>query len=92
MSWVIGIAIGWFFAELWFISSTLRGLRDETRSVAHEISALHTMLERRLPETMLGRFGGCIPSGPSADYAWKATPIPVAVVRLNDKGQWEPEK
>lgn len=69
-----------------------RSQLNATERVEHEISALHGMLARRLPETMLGRFSGCVPSGPNADYAWKATPIPVAVVRLNEKGQWEPEK
>ncbi len=61
--------------------------------IEHEISALHNMLAERIPEGMVGKLpGGMVASGPSADYAWKARPIPVAVVQLNERGEWEPHK
>jgi hypothetical protein len=63
-------------------------LATEVRGLHATIVRLHEMLARRLPEPLWGATPRPGPSGTFKPYQQYVNPMPVALVTLNEHGDW----
>jgi len=88
----LGVLGAFLLAHAFAAGAQRKATEDVARSVESEIRRLREALETRLPLPLWGATPRPGPSGMAKPYQQFVNPVPVAFVKLNEAGDWVPDK